>query len=302
VIIIVDKNPLFCFPASVRKPPLDSVCLQCSSRGTENVVSYQVGSLQHSSRSAFTLIELLVVIAIIAVLAALLLPVLSQAKSRGQQIACLNNLRQLTICWVLYSGDWDDRLVPNIQFSNASWVSGNVRQMPDATNDAYIRQARLFPYNQNVAIYQCPSAGQLVPNALQGNPGVQGRGLVRHCAMNGRMGGRDDTIWVLGNQYPQFKKMSEIRRPNPVNALVFIDESIQSVDDGYFATQLQQTWMNSPTVRHARGANFSFADGHAEWWKWHSLDKEQDWWAPAISGTVNTIADLQKLQNAIAEQ
>src|SRR5437016_4321789 len=62
-----------------------------------------------NSRRAFTLIELLVVIAVIAVLAALLLPALSQAKRRGQQAACLSNLKQIGIAFALYLDDNQDR-------------------------------------------------------------------------------------------------------------------------------------------------------------------------------------------------
>src|SRR5882757_10461767 len=61
----------------------------------------------------FTLVELLVVIAIIGILTAMLLPALSQAKGRAKTITCLNNLRQLQLCWHMYAHDNDDVITPN---------------------------------------------------------------------------------------------------------------------------------------------------------------------------------------------
>ena len=58
----------------------------------------------------FTLIELLVVIAIIGILASLLLPVLSAAKARALRARCLVSVKQITLAYIAYAIDHNDRL------------------------------------------------------------------------------------------------------------------------------------------------------------------------------------------------
>src|SRR5579863_5355893 len=115
-------------------------------------------------RSAFTLVELLVVLGIIAILATLLLPSLIRAKASAQSAACLNNLKQLTLCVHLYGSDNDDYLPPNNFvydiFSQQPLTLGDswsTNLAPYDTNVGGITLCKLYPYNEQISIYRCPA-------------------------------------------------------------------------------------------------------------------------------------------------
>ncbi len=65
-----------------------------------------------ATEKRFTLIELLVVIAIIAILAAMLLPALHQAREKGKNISCVNNLKQWGLAFHNYYSAFDDFIFP----------------------------------------------------------------------------------------------------------------------------------------------------------------------------------------------
>ncbi len=111
--------------------------------------------------NAFTLVELLVVIAIIAILAALLLPALANAKSQARQIACLNDLKQLTIADLLYVSD-TAQFLPENNPIESSYDPNATAWWWDAVNN----------YGATSNVWYCPST--LNPRSLPPDQGAAG--------------------------------------------------------------------------------------------------------------------------------
>jgi prepilin-type N-terminal cleavage/methylation domain-containing protein/prepilin-type processing-associated H-X9-DG protein len=217
-------------------------------------------SPSESLRQGFTLIELLVVIAIIAILAAMLLPSLNRAKARAQTTQCLNNLKQLQLCWHLYALDNNGTIVPNKAQSPDSttepdsWIAGSAKLDETATN---IQRAAFYPYNSAIAIYHCPSDKSCVTGKAL--PRFRSYGM-SYPYMNGD----------INPTFKVFRKETEILEPGPSVASVLWGENEDSIDNGgfYIAPPGVWKWENWPASRHNKGGTVSFADGHVEYWRW----------------------------------
>jgi prepilin-type N-terminal cleavage/methylation domain-containing protein/prepilin-type processing-associated H-X9-DG protein len=196
--------------------------------------------------TGFTLIELLVVIAIIAILMAILMPALNKAREQGKRAACLNNVGQLTLGWIMYADDNDDRVVHANTGRNDAWVRWR-RGGSEQERIEGLRSGLLFRYCPDVKLYKCPT-------------GIRGEVVTYTVvdAMNGYDG-------IPGTKDEMIYRRIQIRRPN--ERAVFLDEGRLS-PNSWTIWYDQERWWDQITARHGDGTNFSFADGHSEYWKW----------------------------------
>ncbi len=250
---------------------------------------------------AFTLVELLVVIAIIAILAALLLPALARSKMQGQQIKCLNNLRQVTVAGLMYLNDtqhglpWNNPHDPNYDPNVAQdWVNA-------LTNCGATDSVRV-----------CPSTRQPPLSAVQAAGAADLAWIVGDRLVPSEIGSYGQNGWftdfiasapdaMTGGMYPQFMfpKLSAVLKQ--AQTPLFFDqnydytfplETDKAASDLYLGQSpigYQRVGMGcctilrhggrtaSSTVPYKSGQplpgaiNMSFADGHGELVKLQNL-------------------------------
>jgi len=227
-----------------------------------------------TQRRAFTLIELLVVIAIIAILAAMLLPALAKAKQAALQSQCINNLHQLAIAWYTYAGDNNDAMVPNaplghIDPNSPPWCGDTGEDWLTSvanTNVQYYQTNLLGPYvSKGIGVYKCPA--DIIPS--------QNGQRLRTYSMQAMMG-CDDAYLQNESQsdnpsWAVFNKVAQVGKMGQANAIVFLEENMCSLNDGYLQVDdVNPEWPDVPGSYHIWGCGMSFADGHAEIHVWQT--------------------------------
>lgn len=236
------------------------------------MIQFDCARVKCRRRVAFTLIELLVVIAIIAILAAMLLPALASAKSKAVKIACLNNLKQITLFGQIYTDDNSDKFPTALVANTANdkllnwWgtaICSNTTNNYNSFHDPAVNR----PITENNVTWSWAFNFDLV--------GYGYNSYFLDCSPNNP---GSETFTVGGFSYSNVRNFKRTSIVHPTDCLVFGDKQpkpdLSASGSLWWDKASMQPGTTGDhegidTIRHNGGkfpgsGNVGFADGHAE--------------------------------------
>ena len=206
-------------------------------------------------RKAFTLTELLVLVVLGALLTTFLLAASSDSKQQLQAAACLNNMRQWGLGFMMYADDYNDYF-PFDGNNGDPCAAANVWAWYNVV-PPYLGQKPLCQlYNAGTpptplskGIWTCPSATLTNVAPTLTNPYfMYGMSTCWHSLNTGR-------------------GLRRNRMTSPTNTILFCEASEDNFGEtnGRYLNLVPYDFVPGIGARHFAGANFVFGDGHAGW-------------------------------------
>lgn len=267
------------------------------------------------NRRAFTLIELLVVIAVIAVLMGILMPALSVARKQARGAACLSQLRQWGMIWMIFTEDHDGKFPDGEKgaISSGGWNRG-----------FWVTVLR-SGWEKKPKLLLCPSAKKFNMDRMQGSYDIYGSfdaaynfpsyldvvdNPISSYGMN--LWANYITVPMVQNRKREYhwQRLQDVKHTTEVP--LFLDAMWRGggphydSENAFQRPQMNGDWkgydremMHFAMVRHGNGVNSLFMDGSVrkvkvrDLWsqRWHkgydttrSTRMSADWWGDWLGG------------------
>lgn len=198
--------------------------------------------MRHSLR-LFTLVEMLVVIAVIAILAGLLLPALGEARATARRSVCAGNIHQVSFACISYDSDWNAMPI--------NYLGGglNVPYYYHLCKNGYLPDYKLGWAYEVAGCLKCPERN------INNNP-YTGYSYNQACFGDGK--------WT---------PLAKVRNPS---TKIHLGDGLPYyvISSGYWWSWSTQSASYKIDPRHRLGANFSYCDGHVEYF---NMKQKREW-------------------------